>query len=283
MQDFPIVDCHVHFYDPTRLSYPWLDGVPDINRTHLPSDYSAATATFSVEKMVFVEVDAAEEQRFEEAVFANGLIDNEPRLCGIVASALIERGLGVRQEIEQLQSTCLVRGIRRQIQNRNEPGWCLQPAFLDGMSVLADQGLPFDLCIKSHQLQDATELVRRCPGVTFVLDHIAKPLVASGLRDPWWEDIKAMAALPNVVCKIAGVTTEANHAAWTLADIQIYIDHAIDCFGLTRCLFASDWPVMNLSDSFAGWIDTLDKILAGVSASERRGFYHDNAICVYRL
>ena len=103
------------------------------------------------------------------------------------------------------------------------------------------------------------------------------------MREPWWSEIRAMARLPNVVCKMAGVTTEADHATWTQAQIRPYVDHAFDCFGLERCLFASDWPVMNLSHSFAGWIDTLDQILAHASEVERRSFYRDNAARVYGL
>ena len=283
MPDCPIVDCHVHFLDPAVQSYPWLEAVPLINRTFGPSDYQAACGSVTVEQFVFVEADAVPEQRFAEAEFVTRLPIKGPKLGGIVASALVEHGAAVREEIERLLAIGPLRGIRRQIQNRPEQGWCLQPGFVEGVRVLADFGLPFDICIKSHQLGDATELVRRCPDVTFVLNHLGKPGIAAGSREPWWQEIQAMARLPNVVCKIAGVTTEADHAAWTIAQIRPYIDHTLDCFGLDRCLFASDWPVMNLSHSFAGWIATLDEILDGASASELRGFYRDNAIRVYRL
>ncbi len=283
MPDFAVVDAHVHFYDPARLSYPWLDGVPGIKGRHLPGDYAAATGTVAVEKLVFVEVDAEEHHRFDEARFVAGLAAGEPRIAGVVASALVERGRVVEEEIEALKAAAPLRGIRRQIQNRAEPGWCLQPGFIEGVRLLAEHGLPFDICIKNSQLTDATELVRRCPEVTFVLDHIAKPSIAAGEWSPWADDLRAIAALPNVVVKLAGVTTEADHGAWTFEAIRPYIDHAIACFGLDRCLFASDWPVMNLSDSFAGWVATLDRVLEGCSEAERRAFYRDNALRVYRL
>ncbi|MBS7540340.1 amidohydrolase family protein [Ancylobacter lacus] len=283
MPDFPVIDAHVHFIAPGRLSYPWLATVPAIDAPHGPTQYRAATGRTVVDRLLFVEVDARPEDRFAEMAYVAELRAEEPRLAGVVASALLERGAAAAEEIERLRALGRLKGIRRQIQNRSEPGWCLAAPFLEGVRMLARYDLPFDICIKHHQLAEATELVRRCPEVTFVLDHIAKPPIAAGGLEPWATGLRAMAALPNVVCKMTGVTTEADHASWRHEDVRPYIDHAFTCFGTERMLFCSDWPVINLSDSFEGWVATLDRVLEGVSAEARRAFYRDNAIRTYRL
>jgi L-fuconolactonase len=283
MPEFAVVDCHVHFYDPSRIDYPWLATVPPIDGTYLPREFDEACGTVTVDRIVFVEVDAAEGQAFDEAVFVASLAGMDGRIGGIVASARLERGIAAAEELDRLVTVRGIKGVRRLIQYHPEPDWCLTPSFVEGVGLLARYGLSFDICIRSHQLPSATELVRRCPDIQFVLDHIAKPAIKIGGWEPWASDLRIMASLPNVVCKMAGVATEADHANWTTSELPPYIEHAVECFGLSRLLFASDWPVMNLATTYPQWIALLDDILAGASEFERRRFYRDNAVQIYRL
>ena len=177
-----------------------------------------------------------------------------------------------------------LRGIRMLIQaHLDEPGWCLREAFVDGVRGLAAMDLSFDLCLYHPQLAEATELVRRCPDVRFVLDHIGKPGIAAGLTEPWRTDLAALAALPNVWCKISGAVTEADHAAWTEAEVAPYVAHALAAFGYDRCMFGGDWPVCELATRYSRWVALVDAIVAGASAAERRRLYRDTAIEFYRL
>ncbi|WPO97948.1 amidohydrolase family protein [Pseudomonas sp. HR96] len=283
MPSFALVDAHVHYYDPAQLDYPWLDNVPAIKGTYTPADFVTASRGVAVDKQVFVEVDVAPGQELAEARFVEGLARLEPRIQGIVASAAIERGDAVNAELDRLQDIGLLRGVRRLIQYHPAADYCLQPAFVEGVQQLGRRGLSFDICIRHGQLASATELVRRCPDVQFVLDHIAKPAIAAGLREPWWQQMHDIAALPNVVCKVTGVVTEADPQRWTLEQIRPYIEHSIECFGFDRVLFASDWPVLNLASAYPAWVAIMDELLGGCSASERQRFYRDNAIATYRL
>jgi L-fuconolactonase len=86
MPEFPVVDCHVHFYDPSRNDYPWLATVPPVSGTYLPREFDKACGTVSVDRLVFGEVDAAEGQAFDEAVFLAGLDGTDGRIGGIDAS-----------------------------------------------------------------------------------------------------------------------------------------------------------------------------------------------------
>ena len=126
-------------------------------------------------------------------------------------------------------------------------------------------------------------MMRRCPEVAFILDHIGKPGVKAGLLDPWRAHIREMAALPNVVCKLSGVTTEADHKNWTREQLRPYIDHVIDCFGPDRILYGGDWPVSELAGRYLQWLATLDWATAGFSPADKRKLFRDNAVKAYRL
>jgi L-fuconolactonase len=281
MPDFPIVDAHVHLYDPGRVAYPWMRDEPKLDSPHLPADYRCAIGGTEVEAVVFVEVDAAADQRLAEAEFVAGLAATDPLVAGLVAAAGLDEG---GAELDAVAAVPGVRGIRQLIQaHADEPGWCLRERFVEGVKGLASRDLSFDLCLFHPQLADATELVRRCPEVRFVLDHIGKPGIRAGLAEPWRRDIAALAALPNVWCKISGVVTEADHAAWTEAEVAPYVAHAIEVFGYRRCMFGGDWPVSELATRYPRWVALVEAVTAGASSADRRRLWRETAIEFYRL
>ncbi len=176
-----------------------------------------------------------------------------------------------------------MRGVRRLIQNQPDPDFVLQPDFIAAVKLLPKYNLSFDLCIFHHQLPKTLELVRRCPEVSFVIDHIAKPGIKAGLQNPWRQHLRQLAALPNVDCKLSGVTTEADHQSWTREQLRPYIDHVIDCFGFDRITYGGDWPVSELAGPYTAWPEVLDWATAGCTAAEKRKLFRDNALRIYRL
>ena len=132
-------------------------------------------------------------------------------------------------------------------------------------------------------MMNSTDSSILCPEVKFIVDHIAKPGIRLGLTEPWQEQMRTLAKLPNVWCKISGVVTEADHLTWTAERVVPYIAHAIDCFGFDRVLFGGDWPVSELATTYQGWVDLVDRVIAGSSEAEIRKLYRDNAIEFYRL
>ena len=237
MPDFPIVDAHVHLYDVKKLSYSWLVNVPKINRTYLLEDFDKARQQVAVEKIVFAEVAVDPGLHIEEAAFIQAMADKDSRLSGIIAHLPLEKGVGVESDIAALKQFRNLRGIRRLIETERNPAFCLEPEFLAALKLLPRHNLSFDICVKHWAMTYAIELVKRCPNVSFVLDHIGKPDIKNGLRQPWWGQIKELAALPNVVCKISGVVTEANHASWKPDDVKPYVAHVIDSFGFDRVMY----------------------------------------------
>ncbi len=283
MPDFPIIDSHVHLYDVERLNYGWLQGVPKINKTHKLADFDAARGPVQVDGIVFAEVAVDPGLHIEEAAFVQEMADADPRLQGMVAHAPVEKGAAVADDLAALARFATLRGIRRLIQTEADPGYCLEPGFVEGVREVGRHGLPFDICIRHFAMAYALELVRRCPDVQFVLDHIGKPDIKHGLREPWWSQMRALAALPNVVVKVSGVVTEANHASWTPEQVKPYVAHVIDTFGFNRVMYGSDWTVSELTHRYPQWVEILDSVVAGSSRDELVQLYRGTASRVYRV
>jgi L-fuconolactonase len=283
MPDFPIIDTHVHLWDTNQLSYSWLANNPEINRPFLLADFDQARADIAVEKIVFVEAAADTEHAFDEAAWVAGLNRTDSRIAGIVAAASLEKGAAVKADLEQLTAYPKVKGVRRILQGEADPAYCLQPNFVAGVQALDDFDLSFDICIYHIQLASVIELVKQCPFIPFILDHIGKPDIKNQVFEPWKRELKALAELPNVWCKLSGMVTEADHDHWTAADLQPYIDHVIECFGFERVMFGGDWPVATLATEYPRWVETLSQAVSGASETELKKLFHDNATAFYRL
>jgi len=280
---FPIVDTHVHFWNPAKLNYPWLASVPALNRAFLPEDYSLATKSANVGKMIFVECGCAASQSIDEAKWISELATRETRLKGIVAQASVELGTRVTGELATFAKNPLVKGVRRNLQGETDTDLCLQPNFITGIRALAKFNFTFDLCIVHSQLPAVTQFVARCPEVFFVLDHCAKPAIRDQNLDPWRRHLRELAALPNVACKISGLVTEANPVRCGAPDLQPYVRHALDCFGFDRVLFGGDWPVCQLATPFENWLGALKAILADEPEANLIKLFQTNAERIYRV
>jgi L-fuconolactonase len=283
MPRFPIVDTHLHLWDPGRLRYPWLASVPALNRRHLIADYRAACGPVAVGKMVFVQCDCVPAQFLAECDWVTSVAREDSRIRGIVPFAPLERGAAVAPALEQLAANPLVKGVRRLIQSEPDLEFCLRPDFVHGVKLLPRFGFTFDLCITHRQLANTIRLVRQCPEVPFILDHIAKPDIKAGVMDPWRAELRELAALPNVGCKLSGLATEADHARWAAADLRPYIDHVMTCFGPDRVLFGGDWPVSTLATDYPRWVQKVDDALAGCTPDELHRLYVRNAEKFYRV
>ena len=284
MPDFPVIDAHVHLYDPATIRYAWMGSVPILDEAHLPARFFEAAAPVAVESLVFVEVNADAGEHLHEAAYVAGLAAAEPRVRALVAQVPLDRGDAASGDLERFAAMPLARGVRTLLEaHAHEPGWALREPFVSGVRRLAERDLSFDLCLRHAQLPEATELVRRCPDVRFVLDHLGKPPAADGALDPWRERLSSLAAEPNVWCKVSGLLTEADHERWTFNGVAPYVAHAIEAFGFERVMFGGDWPVSRLASGYADWVDVVDRVVAGASADELGALYRDNAASFYRL
>jgi len=283
MNSFSIVDSHVHLWNPARLRYAWLDGLPALNRAFLPADFTAASADLNVSKIIFIECGCEPVQNFAEVNWISGLAKTEPRLKGIVAHADLEKGKSVRTDLEKLAVSPLVKGVRRNLQGERDAEFCLRPDFVASVKLLAEFGFTFDLCIRHDQLRSVAELVSRVPQVTFALDHFGKPNVRGKKAGPWAADLKSLASLPNVVCKISGLATEADWKNWQPVDLKSYFERALECFGFDRILFGGDWPVATLATSYQRWLETVRELFSFATEIDCVKLFQTNAERIYRV
>jgi L-fuconolactonase len=229
-----LIDSHVHIWDPTALEYSWLEG--DLDRPYLPAEYRAgAPATTGV---IFVE--AGPSDKAGEVAWAESL--GWPALLGVVAHAPLEQGRGVATELAALREAGRTVGVRRLLQD--EPlEFFEHPGLLAGLRALADFGLPFDACIRHYQLGALTSLLAQVPDLPVVLDHLAKPPVATGDDGTWERELRALAALPQVSVKLSGMPPELSDDQEWVSAARPWLEVALDAFGADRAMVGSDWPV----------------------------------------
>lgn len=280
---FPIVDTHVHFWDTNHLRYPWLETSALLNRPYLPRDYDEAIGPVKVEKIVFVEAACADDQTQAEVDWVKVLAKTEPRIQGIVANAPLEQGEAVLPRLEALAADPLVKGIRRFFSTQTDAPHGLIPGLAKGVQCLERVGLRFDLGLQRGQIPVATELVRQCPNVQFMLNHIGVPDIKNNALDPWRQEIRTLAQHPNVFCKLSGAATLADPNSWTSEDLKPALEHVIECFGFERTAFGSDWPVMRLATAYPRWVETAAWAVQGCSETEKRRLFHDTAVDFYGL
>jgi predicted TIM-barrel fold metal-dependent hydrolase len=280
----PIVDAHMHLWNPEQFSMPWLADVPSLNRPYGLYDYREQTQNLPIMAMVYIEVGVEAQDALREARYVAELVREEPRLQAIVAAAPVEHGAAVRAHLESLVAVSpLIKGVRRNIQDETEPDFCLRPDFVAGVRLLSEYNLSFDLCIKHWQLPGVIELVRRCPHTPFILDHLGKPAIKQHQLDSWQANLRKLAELPNVVCKISGLVTEADHERWQPTDLEPFINVALETFGEERILFGGDWPVVLLASPFHLWYETLAALIARLSLPARRKLWAENARRYYQM
>ncbi len=280
---FPIVDTHLHVWDTRLIDYPWLNENAFLNRPYLLEDYDRARGPVAVERMVFLQCEADFAQFMREAEWVESLAQQDSRIQGIVPWAPLEKGDAARADLEKLAAHPRVKGIRRIIQFEPDLEFCLRPDFVRGVNALLDYNLSFDICIDRRHMANTIQMVRQCPNVQFIIDHIAKPNIRAGELDPWREHLKTFASFPNVVCKMSGLVTEADYKTWTREQLKPFIDHVIECFGFDRVIYGGDWPVASQATDYPRWVETLLWAVDGCSETELRKLFHDNAIAFYRL
>jgi predicted TIM-barrel fold metal-dependent hydrolase len=268
-----ILDAHLHVWDPAARHHDWLAAYPRLQRRFGPEDLDVGHHT--VDGAIVVQADCRDDEARAEVRWIAGLAAEHPLIRGVVAYAPLHRGLDARADLEAVASEALVVGIRRLLQGE-PPELVRGPELVAGVRLLEAQGLPFDVCVTHHQLRTVADLIAACPDVAFVLDHLGKPPIAAGVLDPWREDLARIAAHPNVMCKLSGLTTEAG-AGWRPAALRPYLDHALDVFGPGRCLVGSDWPVITLTATPERWFDVVMSVLEVCTDAERAAVLSDNA------
>jgi predicted TIM-barrel fold metal-dependent hydrolase len=228
-----------------------------------------------------MECDVDEPNALAEARMIQNLAQRHPSISGIVASGRPEHG-GFRGHLEKLAELASVRGVRRVLHTQPDR-LSQEPLFAENLRLLPQFGLSFDLCVLARQLPQAIDLVRRCPEVSFILDHCGVPDVRGRALDPWRAHISDLAALPNVTCKISGLVAYADPVNWSAGDLRPWIEHVLAQFGWERVVWGGDWPVCTLASTLARWTEATRELTRGAGESKLEKLFHVNAERIYRI
>jgi L-fuconolactonase len=270
-----ILDAHLHLWDPAERNHDWLDEQPALRRRFGPEDVDAGR--HDLVGAIFVQADCREEEALDEVRWVQDVA--WPLVRGVVAYAPVHLGGAAEPQIAALAEEPLVVGVRRLLQGDAEEQ-VVDPRLAEGVRLLGERRLTFDLCVTHDQLPALATLVEACPETQFVLDHLGKPPVADSVLDPWRNDVGLLAGFPNVSCKLSGLTTEAG-SRWTSAQVRPYLEHALEVFGPWRCLVGSDWPVLGLAATMERWFDAVLDVVDQLSAEDAQAVLCGTAASVY--
>ena len=278
-----MIDAHHHVWDLTVRDQDWIRGaaMAPIDRSFDLDELRPQAAAEGVTATVLVQtvLDPAETPELLALADADPLVGAVTGWADLTAPSLADdlaalaAGPGGR----------LLRAVRHQVQHEPDPGWLARPDVVAGLRTVAAAGLAYELLVVPHQLPAAVEAVRAVPDGVFVLDHCAKPAIASGALEPWATDLKALAALPNVACKLSGLVTEARWDDWSVGGLAPYAEVVLDAFGPERLMAGSDWPVCLLAATYAEVWAAHRALLGSLSDAERDAVLDGTARRTYRL
>jgi L-fuconolactonase len=277
------VDAHHHVWDLAVRDQDWIKGpeLQPLRRDFGVADLVPQARAAGVDRTVLVQTITVPEETPEFLALAA-----ESELIGGVVGWTDLTRPDVADELARLRELPAgrhLKGIRHQVQGEPDPEWLLRADVRDGLAAVAEAGLVYDLVVLPHQLPACVPAAAGHPELTFVLDHLGKPPIATGALQPWATAVRGLAALPNTVCKLSGMVTEADLAKWTVDELRPYADTVLDAFGPGRLMFGSDWPVCTLAASYGQVVDVAEELTRGVGAEERAEIFGGTATRVYRL
>jgi L-fuconolactonase len=272
------IDAHQHFWRYDAEQYPWIPKGSPLHRDWLPADLALLLTKTGLEGCIAVQA----RQTVEESRWLLTLADGASIIKGVVGWVDLQSET-VERELAELSRHPKFVGVRHVVQDEPDEGFMLRPNFLRGIGKLKAFDLTYDILIFPKQLSAAIELVKHFPEQSFVLDHIAKPLIKDRVLSPWREQIRELAKAPNVVCKVSGMVTEADHVKWNPDDFKPYLDVVFAAFGEDRLMYGSDWPVCLLAGSHEQVLGLVDDYTRQLTAAARDNFFGGNADRFYRL
>lgn len=132
-----------------------------------------------------------------------------------------------------------------------------------GLRALAERGLSLDVLTSPTELVRLPMILRKHPHLQIIVDHLAGAPIASGQLRQWQQDFREVASEPNAVAKVSGMLTAAICGDGTFADIEPFLQTALECFGPQRLMFGGDWPVSLLAASYANTVTATQRALKG--------------------
>lgn len=273
------LDAHQHFwrYDPRRDG--WItDEMSCLKRDFLPEDLIPQFEPNHIQGSIAVQADQSE----QETLFLLELASQYSEIKGVVGWVDLTAP-DVADRLHYFSQFERLVGFRHIVQSEPDDDFLLKEAFCRGIGYLERFNFTYDILIYPKQLRAAIELVKKFPQQRFVIDHLAKPSIRTGQTAGWEQQMWAIAASPNVYCKLSGLITEADWRLWRGSDFKPYLDTVLDAFGPDRLMFGSDWPVCLLAGSYRQVKELIAGYLSRLSVEQQQKIFGLNAISFYRI
>ncbi|HEY5221985.1 MAG TPA: amidohydrolase family protein [Microbacteriaceae bacterium] len=277
-----IIDAHQHVWDPNRARYDWLTAdLAPINRTIGFDELRPSLRQAGVQATVLVQ--SADNDEDTELMLETASAN--PEVVAVVAYVPLDRPEEAARRLEELRRNLLVVGVRNLIHDIPDPDWLLRPEVDEGLGVLEDAEVSFDLvAVLPRHLELVPIIVERHPRLRIVIDHLAKPPIGLPDREPWWELIARAAQAPQVFAKVSGLySATANSADWTPEAIRPFFQRALDVFGPGRLMYGGDWPVSLLAGGYERLWAGLSELFASLDPAERDSILGETAARFYRI
>lgn len=274
------IDSHHHFWEYSKTQYAWInDSMRVLQRSFAPIDLKREIEAVRIDGAVSVQA----RQSLSETEFLLSHARSNPWIRGVVGWVpLADRSIG--SILEPMRGESLLKGVRHVVQDETDERFLDREDFNAGVRQLRRLDLAYDILIFGRQLPMTLRFVDRHPDQRFILDHIAKPVIASTQWDSEWEKgFRELAKRPNVMCKFSALVTEVRDPAWDLALLSPYWNVSLEAFGPDRLMFGSDWPVCLLRATYAEWFAAVSVYASELSESEQAKFWGGNASRAYRL
>jgi predicted TIM-barrel fold metal-dependent hydrolase len=297
----PIIDAHCHLWDLGMDRHPWLrptrgaiqalGDLAAIRRNYFVDDYRCDAANQNVVASVHVEAGwdraddpLAEIQWLETLDKSSGVAARYIAFADLAdsgAGAVLDRLSGVRR--------CV--GVRQMLSWHPadaakcfapRPGIAKEAEFRNGVALLARHDQLLELMLYPYQAEEVASLARDFPNQTFIVNHCGSPIDRD--RDGmlrWRESLKLLSSAQNVNIKISALTAyDLRPTPESLREVAL---HCIECFGVDRSMFGSDFPVGRLWTSFEAIFDGFKAVVRDLSQDEQSALFHANARRVYRI
>jgi len=277
------IDAHHHVWDLGVRDQPWTAGLPTLRRSFGLAELRPDLAARGIDRTVLVQTLAVAEETPEFLALAAG--EGADVVAGVVGWVeLTARDVADRlARLREGPGGERLVGIRHLVPSEPDPRWFARPDVQRGVAAVGAAGLAYDVLVRPAQLPAAFETVHTQPDVRFVLDHVAKPPIATGELEPWRSDLRRLAAAPNVAVKLSGMVTEADVERWTVADLRPYADVVLDAFGPERTMFGSDWPVCLLAADYGTVMAAAEELTSHLTEPERAAVFGGTVAAWYQL
>ncbi len=270
------VDAHHHIWRVSRGDYGWLTPDLPICRDYMLDDLRPLLGDITATVLVQAAPTEA------ETAFMLDIARNSSGLVrGVVGWTDFTRN-DAPERISAMAVEPLLKGFRPMLQDIADTDWILRAEVQPAIMALDAAGMRLDALVQPRHLPVVIQLTARHPRLRLVIDHGAKPAIASQVWQPWANDIRQIARETSALCKLSGLVTEAA-TEWRTDDIRRYVDHLLACFGPDRMMWGSDWPVVNLAGGYTHWREASLELLAGLSGTELDAILGNTAMKFYDL